>query len=754
MLKVRIPQNSFQYGEVSDTTIMRTDSPIYGSSAQHIENMIVQSDGGIRSRLGLKNIYTFSDITYDSTKTCQSNLVHFDFSEDERYIISIENAKVRCFYLDDTNALGLGVGVHLVETITQDTDTNALPFDEDYLHEYTTAQYGDVMFICHPLFMPRMLVRTALDAFEITPYSFDARADGNVNYQPYSKFQAQGVTLDPAATTGSTTLTTSVAYWDTTGTQTGGDYLSSLHVGVIVRYGDTEIEIDSVQSSTQATGTITGTLRQRLSVLNPLRTIDGSTTVEVTHINHGFAGGESITIEEASATGGINAGNLNGARTVGTIIDENTYTFTAGGAASSAEDGGGYVKIVTHAPTDDWDEQTYSAKRGYPAAVTFHENRLVFGGSIFEPDTLWLSQSGEFFNFDVGTGLDAEAINMIAATGDVNEIRYLVSYRDLLIFTDSAELYVPTYLNQAITPTNAQVRKQTPYGCDFVNPHPLDGATLFSQGGGTTIREFIYSDSEDAYTSTAVSTISSHLINNPLCLAVVNGGLASSESYAAFVMDDGKIALFNSARNERRASWVRLTNSGLFLWARGVHDRLFVNIYIDGAIHLCEFDTEVGVDNYVYAAVSANYADVSDVYAVDDVVEVLGYDGTTIDYIGQLTVVNNGGTASINMTSYPSYTHIYVGHKFTVKMISNPPDGNAAAGPLTGSIRGIVSAVVDFRDTRSASVNSRPLVTTTEYNGKKEFRINGYSRDPQITITQNEPLPIHVNGLVYEVSLG
>ena len=78
------------------------------------------------------------------------------------------------------------------------------------------------------------------------------------------------------------------------------------------------------------------TLRSRLSVLNPLRTSDGSSTVEVTHLAHGYAGGETVVIEDASAVGGINTGSLNGTRTVAGIIDENTWYFTAGGSASSA----------------------------------------------------------------------------------------------------------------------------------------------------------------------------------------------------------------------------------------------------------------------------------------------------------------------------------------------------------------------------------------------------------------------------------
>lgn len=752
MQKVRVPQSSFSFGEISDTAIMRTDSPVYASSAQRVENLLVQSDGGLRSRVGTKHIYAFSDITYNSSKIMQSRLVHFTFSDDEQYVVSIEHQKIRVFFLDPTNALGLGAGVHLVETITQDTSSNPLPFSDTYLDEYTTAQSGDVMFICHPLFMPRMLVRTALDAFEITPYSFDVRADNNVVYQPYSRFQGTSLTLDPSDVTGTITLTTSSAYWDTTGTQTGGNYLDSLHVGVVVRYDLSEIEITSVQSSTQATGTVVDTLVERLRVLNPLRTTDGSSTVEVTHFEHGFAGGETITISNASAVGGINSLQINGTFTITSIINENTYTYAAGGTANSSEDGGGYVSVSSHAATRNWDEQSFSAKRGYPNAVTVHENRLVFGGSIQEPDALWFSKVGKYFNFDVGTAADDDAINLVAATGDINAVRYLVSNRDLQVFTDSAELYVPTYLNQAITPVNVQIRKQTPYGCNYVSPHPFDGATLFVQAAGKVVREYLYTDSQDAYTSTPISTIAPQLINQPIDLAIVNGGLDSSDSYAAFVNSDGVMAMFSSNRAERRASWVRFTvNGGKFLTVIGIQERLFANVLVNGKICLVEFNERVGLDNYVYSAISGGYADVSDSYVVGNTVSVLGKNGSTIDYLGSLTVVDNGGTASVNVSAYSGYTHVYAGVPFTVNMTSNPVDGNGANGPFTGAVRGISAAVVDFRDTRSAKVNGRALVTTAEFNGKKEFRLNGYGRDPQITITQDEPLPIHINGIISEL---
>ena len=71
-------------------------------------------------------------------------------------------------------------------------------------------------------------------------------------------------------------------------------------------------------------------LSTRLEIENPLRANDGSDKVEVSQPQHGFSVGEAITVSDATALGGINASNINGARTIHEVIDENTYSFTAG----------------------------------------------------------------------------------------------------------------------------------------------------------------------------------------------------------------------------------------------------------------------------------------------------------------------------------------------------------------------------------------------------------------------------------------
>jgi len=676
----------------------------------------------------------------------QSRLIPFIFSDDEQYIVSIENAKLRVFRVVQSTGV-----TSLVSTLTADVDTNAIPFDDAYIHEYSFAQSGDIMWICHSLFQPRLLVRTGATSFQLEVKAFDSLTSGSTvtdTFQPYYYFQDTGVTLSVNATAAGTgkTLTTSA------------DYFVSGHVGTRFKYHDSEILITAVTNATTATGTILKTLQQTL-INNAFRTASGSDVVEVTHVGHGFVGGETITISDAASVGGISTSNLNNAESITSIIDENTYTFTANGTANASEDGGGAaIKITTGAATLEWQEQTFSSVRGFPVAVTFHENRLVFGGTSSQPDAIWMSKTGEYWNFDVGEANDTDSIQLIAATGEVNEIRHLISNRDLQIFTASNELFVPTFLGNAITPTNAQLRKQTPYGSEWIRPESLDGATIFVQKNGAIVREYLFSDAEDSYTSSSISSISSHLIKTPVEQTALRGAINRNESYLFITNNDGTIAVFNSNRTEKRAGWVEFTTRGMFKSVVAIDDKVFCNIVIDtGAgtqkMILCEFKDTVNLDvAKTYTSTTGSFS-VSSEFANGATVSVI----SNTNYYGDVVV----GSGNADVSSVEAITTAEIGYKFDVTLKTNPLDFSADNGPVTGLPRALGSVFLDLNSTLAVSVNNTALTIRqvtddmskirTPVTGKKEFRLLGYSNDPQIEITQSEPLPIQVNGLVAEV---
>ena len=745
MQKVRVPLTNFAFGEVSPSLTSRTDSPIYNQSAQRVKNFFLRSEGGIVKRSGLKHIYTF-DTTVDETKIQQCRLLPFVFSDDEQYIISLEHQKVRVFQINPTTG-----AVSLIQTITQDIGSATLKFNQDYLHEYTFAQAGDVMFIAHPLFIPQQIVRTGLTSFQVESFQFDQKSDDKVVYQPYFSFQTAGVTLDPSATSGSgVTLTISSPYWDTSS--------PSKHIGTTVRYNGNEIEITGVTSSTVATGTVLDSLTKRLAP-DSLRTNNGSNVVQVTMVSHGMSVGDSITIADSDTTGGISISNLNGSRTVASIISDDVFTYTAGGSANDSVLGGGTPTITTHAPTTTWDEQSYSDLRGYPAAVTFHENRLVFAGSSSQPDSIWFSKIASYYNFDVGDAKDNEAIHLTAAIGEIQQIRHIVSNRDLQVFSASAEFFVPAFQNQSITPTNAQIRRQTPFGSAFQRPQALDGATLFVQKGGQIVREYIFSDSEAAYVANPISTISSHLIKTPIEMNTLYGALSRSESYVFILNNDGTIAVFNSNRAEKRAGWVEFVTNGKFHSTVTIDDRVFANIEFDlgdgsKKIVLCEFDSSFNLDMAKSYNGTAGVFNVSSEFNNGAVLQVINGN----DYIGEFTV--SGGNIDVSSVD-KTLTTAEIGFKFDVEMKTNPLDANLSNGPLTGIPRGVGSVHLDLNETLSCKVNNSSAIfrnvtddlsqSISAFTGKKEFRVIGYDRDPQITITQDAPLKLQVNGLVAEL---
>ena len=115
---------------------------------------------------------------------------------------------------------------------------------------------------------------------------------------------------------------------------------------------------------------------------------------------------------------------------------------------------------------------------------------------------------------------------------------------------------VPTSTDtSAVTPSNIVFTRQTPYGCNRAKPVIFDGATLYAQKNGKTVREYLYSDVETAYASTSISILASQVINNPVDMTMITGTTTRPEQFAFFTNTDGTLALFHSIRSEKIAGW-------------------------------------------------------------------------------------------------------------------------------------------------------------------------------------------------------
>jgi len=762
MAKIRVPLNNFQFGEVSPSLTSRTDTKVYTNAAEQVRNFFIRSEGGLKKRTGTKRLHNFaSSPAFTATTSLRQSvrIEPFIFSDDEKYIIAFSNTRIEIFQIHPTTG-----AVASVQSLTSQSwlvNTTSAP----YLEEITFAQQGDLMFICHNTFQTRILERTGLTSFVVSTFNFDTSRDDENIFQPYFSFQPLGMTMSCNATTGtSKTLTASAAYFNTDS--------PSKHVGVDMLIGDTRCRITAVASSTSATIDIAGTIRQQLEI-DSIKVFEGSGTVLVTQALHGLATGASVVIDRSGAVGGIAATNINGTRSITAVPTENTFEFTAGGSATATSSaiGGGSPRIASAAATTEFSEMSYSPLRGYPAAVTFHQNRLWFGGTLAQPDGIWGSKSGLYFNFDIGDAEDNDALDLTANVGEIFSIRHLVSNRDLQIFTTGAELFIPTISNKPVTPANAQIRRQTPFGSSFVKPTVFDGATLFVQKTGSALREFLFTDAEAAYTSVAVSGLAPHLILDPVQQTSIKGALNRSESYAFLINSDGTIAVFYSVRGDQKAGWTLWDTEGTWHSICAVHERLFVVCARDDGsgttkLFLEEFQADMPMDFCdTFSGSGSAFGSLGSHFANDAVVKATNGN----DFLGSFTVAG----AAIDASAVKSgLTQAFIGYAFTPTLKTLPIDASIQGGPLTGEPRQIPKVVLDLFSTLAVSVQGPSTTSTTRdlvirnttdtisggliersaVTGKEEFRLLGYSRDPRVIVSQSFPLDLQINGMIVEVA--
>jgi hypothetical protein len=579
-----------------------------------------------------------------------------------------------------------------------------------------------------------------------------------------------------------------------------GDISVAPQLGTNIKIKNARVTIEALDNCTQGQCNQNG-FSSRARVKNyekieaklpvdSLSTDEGSSVITVTQALHGFTDG-SITIANAGAVGGIPASDINGTQVI-TVVDDNTYTFdTGGGNATSSAIGGGTPTVgdgnivVTH----DWAEQSYSAYYGYPAAITFHQNRLWFGGTLGQPDSIWASKSGDFFNFDIGDAEDNDAIDITTSVGEINQIRHLVSNRDLQVFTAGSELYVQAPTTKPITPSNAQIIKQTPFGSTFVKPQAFDGATLFMQNTGNALREFLFTDAEDAYTSVAVSSLAPHLIRNPTQQTIIKGTLDRSENYSFLVNEDGTIAVFYSVRGDKKAGWSLWDTNGMWHSLCSVRENLYAISMRNGRVALEMFNQSIPLDHARFFSLEDGSNAPTVLGGFSDMITygiggagLVGSQARTyktgsfhaVDGNNYLGVFDPNGTGTLGQptldlsSTKADLRKILLGDAFYTELKTLPIDAQLANGPLTGEPREVSRIIADFNNTLSANVKApdasstaRDLTITTSttypnnaipFTGKKEFRTLGYSQNPRVIISQGQPMDLQINGIVVEVA--
>lgn len=195
---------------------------------------------------------------------------------------------------------------------------------------------------------------------------------------------------------------------------------------------------------------------------------------------------------------------------------------------------------------NDTKEAIWSSTRGYPNLGVFAQGRLWIGGTRDKPQVLMASEAGVYHDFLVKRGEDSEGF-LFTINGAKSSIVDVTGGRGVTVFTEGAEFAIT-----GNTPATLAAQQQTQHGSfsENVPTLALDGATLFVDRNGRSLRQFIYDYREEGFRSVDLSVLSSHLIKDPLDMDAVTSITSKDANYVFVINGDGSAVVLNTLREQ------------------------------------------------------------------------------------------------------------------------------------------------------------------------------------------------------------
>lgn len=219
-------------------------------------------------------------------------------------------------------------------------------------------------------------------------------------------------------------------------------------------------------------------------------------------------------------------------------------------------------------------ENIMSDTRGWPRTGCIYQSRLHLGGIPSTGDVMISSCVGEYFNLDIDRDDATKALLTRSESGEAGTIYQIVAGRHLTLFTNVAELYFPT---EPIA-ENSVPKLTTGTGSKEGMPvYEVDGALTFIQGVkdedadveiGTSLREYLYVDTEQSYTAENLSRLSAHLIKNPVDLAKRPAISTDDATIILIVNEDGTMTAQTTLRSDIVNAMIPQTTNGKILACR------------------------------------------------------------------------------------------------------------------------------------------------------------------------------------------
>lgn len=460
----------------------------------------------------------------------------------------------------------------------------------------------------------------------------------------------------------------------------------------------------------------------------------------------------SYTGGTVEATLQVDESTQDGIYKITNVIDSATSTVIAVIASS------------TNRLTKRWAEGSWSFPNGWPASITFFEERAVYGFTNLDTRDVWNSGTNEFEDFETGTN-DNDAFTVTLPTA--NKGRWLGSSEALTAGTSGDEWRImSTNFSEGITPENVSVKLQTSFGSTDIQALEVNEALIFIDKVGRKIREYTWADPKqkfvspdltalaeditcDGVTSMAVQKRPDNIVwftlaNSPYLITMTYNREQNVVAFAEHPMGDGiaeSISIRPGDREDVITMTVKRTINGQAVrhieemqprdWGEDT-DIFFVQ---DGIIDTSGSTTITGLD-----------------HLEGETVQVMA------DGAQQADKIVDGGQITIDEAG----TRVVVGLPYEYRLSPMRLDTTTAKGTTHGSIKKASELVMSFYKTLNAKfgdgvdqydINWR---TTENYDNPPnlftgdivETFDGGFTTEDNIVISGSDPFPCTVRALI------
>lgn len=725
-------QTNFNAGELSPLMYGRTDFDKYAGGCSTLKNFVVMPQGGIRRRGGSRYINS------GKTGSKQIRLVRFEFSVTQAYIIEFGDLYIR-FYKD------LGIiedGGSPVEVVT--------PYTEAQLSDLRFVQSADTLYIVHPSHPPATLTRTSHIAWTYAEIDWIAPAFADANTDV-----ANEMAVDATTGTGVTLVSTASLFtaasvgqyvklienvderyklWQESDARSTGDYRY---------YGNNLYQA----ASSGTTGT------QPPVHLNGTES-DGQ--VDWTYINSGFGVAKITAYTSATQV------------TVEVIID-----IPEGFEDATPTAANGYYKYAL----GEWNDTD-----GYPSVITFYEQRLWLAANDNKPQTLWASKTGDYTNFTTGVA-DDDGLAYTIATDQVNAIQWMSPGTIMLLGTLGAEFKVSASdLEEAITPNNIRIVRESTNGCYDAEAIRLDNTAIYIQRSQHKIRQAMYDFAADSYISPELTLLSEHLAGT----GIEQIELQHNPYNIIWARrTDGVLVGMTYLREQEVIAWHQhelggvsdASNNAPVIESMAIlpspdgeaYDELWLSVkrYVNSATirsievirHGFKDDADIEDATYLDCHLSYDSTPVSSVSGLDHL------EGEDVQVLGDGTVLTDKTVSSGAISLGDNYSVVHAGYTYNSDIATLNIEGEDTPGHLkrVSLINTYLYQSVNLKIGRSFteldSISFRevgdPMGTATQpFTGYREITFEGtYTNEAKVCMRQDQPLPLTILSLSAKIDV-